>query len=88
MADESAARENQRIAYEIQTKFEFWLVGLIFAVLALAVQTADFTGPRIGQACELAAWVVLLLAGLVGLWRLEWTPSIYRLGPTEPAMRT
>lgn len=80
MSEESVARENQRIAYEIQAKFEFWLLGLIFAVLALAVQTADFSGPRIGQVCELIAWLTLLLAGLGGLWRLERTPSLFHLG--------
>lgn len=80
MPEPSAARENQRIAHEIQTKFEFWLVGLIFAVLALAVQTASFDGPKLARACELAAWISLLLAGVIGIWRLEWTPPLYHLG--------
>lgn len=79
MSEESASQANQRIAVEIQTKFEFWLVGLIFAVLALAVQTATFTGGEVGQLCELAAWIALLLAGLMGIWRLEWTPPLYHM---------
>jgi hypothetical protein len=80
MPDESAARENQRLAYEIKTKYEYWLVGLIFAVLALAVETATFDGPRAGQVCELSAWIVLLAAGVLGIVRMEWTPTFYYLG--------
>lgn len=80
MSENYAARENQRLAHELQTKFEFWLIGLIFAVLALAVQTATFTGSKTGQLCELTAWVLLLVAGLIGVWRLEWAPSFYQLG--------
>lgn len=79
----SAAKENQRVALEVQTKFEFWLLGLIFAVLALAVQTASFDGPGISRGCELLAWIDLLLAGLIAMSRLEWTPVLYKLSSEQ-----
>ena len=59
----------------LQEKFEVYLLGLTFTVLALAVQTAKFDNVNIVAAClELASWVVLLISGLVGLWRMEWIP--------------
>lgn len=60
---------------QLQEKFEVYLLGLVFTVLALAVQTAKFDNVNIVAAClELASWVALLISGLVGLWRMEWIP--------------
>lgn len=60
---------------QLQEKFELYFLGLIFTVLALAVQTAKFDNINIAAAClELASWVTLLISGLVGLRRMEWIP--------------
>lgn len=60
---------------QLQEKLEFYFLGLIFTILALAVQTAKFDNINIVAAClELSSWVALLISGLVGLWRMEWIP--------------
>jgi len=70
---------NARFASEMQQKFEFYIVGLTFGILALSVQTASVKGPLVARAAELAGWVLLLISGAMGLWRLEWMPKIYQL---------
>lgn len=64
------------VAHKAQEKFEFYGVALVFTILALSIQTADFSGHLAQRICELLAWLVLLIAGLVGLSRLEWNPVI------------
>ncbi|MCA8304172.1 hypothetical protein LGN24_22045 [Burkholderia seminalis] len=59
---------------ELQEKFELYLLGLIFTILALAIQTAKFGNSRVPDAFEILAWISLGLSGLVGLSRLEWVP--------------
>ena|ERR1017187_3553235 len=68
---------------QLQEKFELYLLGLIFTVLALAVQTAKFDNINIIAAYfELVSWVALLISGLVGLWRMELIPvTACQVGP-------
>jgi len=70
---------NARIGAEIYQKFQFYILGLTFGVLALSVQTASFNGPVPARIAELSGWVLLLTSGIVGLWRLEWLPKQYQL---------
>ena len=79
MSNVTASQENLRIAQRIQEKFDAYLLGLIFTVLGLSIQTAKFGASRYADLLELLAWVLLLVAGLVGLSRLEWVPEISRL---------
>jgi len=74
-----AVDKNLEIAQQIQQKFEFFQVGLIFGVIALSVQTADLNCPALCSIGEILAWLTLLIAGLFGMSRLEWTPSVYGL---------
>lgn len=76
MADEDP---NLKLGAEIDTKLNFYVLGLTFGVLALSVQTASFAGPLAARIAELSAWVLLLLSGLMGLSRLEWMPTAYQL---------
>lgn len=71
--------DNAAAAHRVQVKFEFYLVALTFTVLGLSVQTAKFGGLVVADALELFSWVVLLLSGLFGLWRLEWSPVFYHV---------
>ncbi len=57
---------------EAQQKFDFYIVALIFTLLAASIQSAAFGDSAIRDALELGSWVFLLLAGLLALWRLEW----------------
>ena len=61
---------------ETQLRFEFYVVALIFTLLAVAVNTADFDDPGIPDMIELVAWLLLLAAGLFLLSRLEWFPQL------------
>ncbi len=67
----NASRDYSR---ELQEKLEIYLLGLIFTLLAAAVQTAKFGGGAVADACELASWAILFASGLVGLSRMEWLP--------------
>jgi len=65
-------------ANDIQEKFELYLVGLIFTILALSVQTSSFGTCRIADALELAGWAALLFSDISGLLRLEVVPVALR----------
>lgn len=67
----SAGNDSLEHSRELQEKFELYLLALLFTLLAAAVQTAKFDGGSIANALELLGWLLLLLSGLVGLWRLE-----------------
>jgi hypothetical protein len=69
---------------EVQQKFNFYLVGLTFGILALSAQTVKFDTPIVARCAELVAWVTLFVSAVTGLYRLELTPQIYgRLGLQE-----
>lgn len=67
---------NSDVAYarQLQEKFELYLLGLIFTLLALAIQTAKFGASDWADAFEVGGWLCLLVSGLFGLSRLEWVP--------------
>lgn len=64
----------RRFAQKFQAKFEFYVVSLTFTLLALTIQTAKFGRSTVEDVVELAGWFALLVAGIFGLWRLEWDP--------------
>lgn len=59
------------IAQKQQEKFEFYLISLVFTLLALSIQTSEFGNSNIADAFELLGWILLLASGLAGLWRME-----------------
>ena len=70
--------DNERvIAHQSQEKFQFYAVALVFTILGLSIQTANFDGYIAARICELLSWLMLLIAGLAGLSHLEWNPVIH-----------
>ena len=59
-------------AMHAEQKFRFYFLSLIFTLLALSVQTAEFGRSILEDILELGGWVALLTSGLVALSTLEW----------------
>jgi hypothetical protein len=70
------ASSEREIAQRSQEKFEFYLVGLVFTLLALSIQTAKFSHSNLSETFEILGWFSLAVSGLIGLWRLEYIPVI------------
>ena len=71
--------EVRKIGIDVQTKFDFYLLALTFTILGLAVQTATDVTELLCTLVELASWVLFLLSGIFGLYRLAWLPVGYIL---------
>jgi hypothetical protein len=69
-------KSEREIAVDAQEKFEFYLISLVFTLLALSIQTSKFGQSSIGDFLELVGWIALLISGLAGLSRLEYLPVI------------
>lgn len=72
----AAEDPNYKHAREAQTKFDHYFPVLAFTLLGLAVQTAKWGHP-VATTFELEAWGLMLLAGVLSLWRLEAAPVMY-----------
>ena len=66
------SKSDMEVAHQTQEKFEFYLISLVFTLLALSVQTAKFGDNIIPVIFELSGWLFLLTSGLFGLWRIEY----------------
>lgn len=67
-------QSNIEYARSLQQKYEYYLIALNFTLLVLSVQTAKFQDSSFQILLELSGWMVLLIAGLIGLIRLEMQP--------------
>ena len=76
MTDQKSAQSENAIAQQTQEKFEFYLLSLVFTLLALSIQTAKFGTVITADALELAGWLSFIVSGIAGLWRMEWVPVI------------
>ena len=74
MADEIANEFSE--ARKLQGQFRFYVVSLVFTLLAASVQTARLGHSHFEDVVEILGWVSLFLSGLAGLWYIEWEPII------------
>ncbi len=72
-------QSNFEVALRVKEKFEAYLLGLIFTILGLSIQTAKFDAGVTAGWLEFLSWLLLLLAGVAGLSRMEYIPELYRL---------
>ena len=63
--------ERRKLGIELRQKFELYFVSLAFTLGGLAVQTATQAGPSWRQPLEVTGWILLVLSGLLGLWRIN-----------------
>lgn len=63
--------ERKKLGLELRQKYELYFVSLAFTLAALSVQTAPHVGPLWRLSVEILGWVLLLIAGMVGLWRIS-----------------
>lgn len=74
--DVMADLKNAPTAMDLQGKLELYFVGLVFTILGLSIQTSKLGGAiLLPQVCEIGAWFLLLICGLVALWRMEHVPA-------------
>ena len=66
-------------AAEYQQRFDFYVVGLTFVLLGASIQTSGFGASPVADVLEIGAWASLLVAGLLGLSRLEAFPRGHRI---------
>ena len=76
MTAQKPVNSENAIAQQTQEKFEFYLLSLVFTLLALSIQTAKFEGVAVADLLELAGWVFFIVSGISGLSRMEWVPII------------
>jgi hypothetical protein len=67
------------VAQRIREKFDFYLVALAFTILGLAVQTAKFGVLVWADVFEMTGWMCLLVSGVVGLSRMEWSAHAHHV---------
>jgi hypothetical protein len=63
-------------AQRAEEKFDFYVISLVFTLLALSIQSASFGTSHAAAIIELVGWSLLLTSGIVGLSRLEYIPVI------------
>lgn len=71
-----AADQNAINAHDLQSKFELYFIGLIFTLLGFAIQTSKPQSSQIFACFELFSWILLMVAGIIGMNRLIWAPVV------------
>ena len=83
-----AYKDNLELSIKMSLKFDYFIIGLTFSILALAIQFGVESSLIFPGIAELLGWVFLLVSGIFGLSRLEWRPSYFELGAKIVASKT
>jgi hypothetical protein len=67
--DDLMARERLRYQWMLDnvSKFRLFFAGLVFAMLSFSIQFSVVTANRVAKWCQLAAWLLLLVTGVLSL---------------------
>jgi hypothetical protein len=65
-------------ARKLESQFQFYVISLIFTLLAASIQTANLGKSKIQDIAEIVAWLCLLSSGLFALSYAEWRPVAHR----------
>lgn len=71
-----ATDNNLQQANALQAKFEFFMLGLTFASLSIFLQTLPVYTQFWVAAIEAVSWLLLLLSGTLGIYRVLWAPVV------------
>jgi hypothetical protein len=63
--------QTRLLVFDTQLKFDYFLLGLTFALLGMSIQTANFSSSFIINIVELAGWCSLLLTGFLGFLQMR-----------------
>lgn len=66
----------REVAVQQQEKFEFYLLSLVFTLLALSVQTAKLGTLPVADYVEVTGWALLLISGVAGLSYVQMNPVV------------
>lgn len=70
--------ENIKSAQEVHHKQEFYFVALAFTILGFSIQTASLKSSCLLGVVELVSWCFLFISGVIGFYRIERFPIVYR----------
>ena len=71
MTVQSRSAFERQVAQKTQEQFQFYLLALVFTLLAASIQTAKFGSEVYADVLELSGWLFLATSGLAGLLHLE-----------------
>jgi hypothetical protein len=83
-----ADQPNTDFANTLQHKVDMYFIGLVFTVMALAIQSAKFSGHVLQWLPEVSGWLCLIAAGVLGLWRMQQIPRIFHYGEHAGVQRS
>jgi len=69
--------DNMTISIETQRKFEFFVLGLTFGILSVAINSYRSEPICWLNLVEVSAWCILFFGGISGLYRWRIVPEIY-----------
>jgi hypothetical protein len=71
----------------VQERIQFYFLTLAFTLLALAIETYEQGTNRTSSLIEICSWVLLLISGTLGLYRMHLIPKYFKLAVHKNMLR-
>jgi hypothetical protein len=75
---DSAYKSNIEYARSLQEKYEYYVAGLTFTLLAASIQTASIGSDKFQIILELSGWAALFASGVIALLRFRMQPVAHK----------